>query len=151
MTTSKDKCYGSVKRIPGGHYAAAAVLLVLLALLLLPGRALPAQDAAPLILDAKSDTTDISLVRGQEVQIVLKENPSTGYTWNVLQQDPEKLVLVRKVFLPPEKTVPGAPGKARFVFKAIGSGSTTLELGYFRSWEGGQNAAEHFQLTIRIE
>ncbi len=127
-----------------------AVVVFILGLMLLSGGAQAAEKNATIDLDATNNATNVSVACGQELLVRLKENPSTGYTWNVLQQDSHLLELISKTFIPPEKSIPGAPGKALFVFKAINPGETKLELGYFRTWEGEQNAAEHFQVTISI-
>lgn len=127
-----------------------AVVLSLAAWIVIPhsADARPGGGVAPLVLGPQADGTSVTLHQGQELRIELEENPSTGYTWHVLKQNPLKLV--RKEFLRPAEQMPGAPGKALFVFKALAPGQALVELAYFRSWEGSQKAAGRYRLTVRI-
>ncbi len=82
--------------------------------------------------------TQISLVPGDELTITLESNPTTGYSWQVMEinnaillqdGDPE--------FKGPSGSegLVGTGGTETFRFKVVGEGDTTLELGYLRPWE----------------
>ena len=80
----------------------------------------------------------ITLQSGQVVTVTLESNPTTGYSWQVMEID--NTVLVQEG--DPEykqasgtSGLVGAGGTETFRFKAVGTGETTLSLGYARPWE----------------
>ena len=80
----------------------------------------------------------ITLQSGQVVTVTLESNPTTGYSWQVMEID--NAILVQEG--DPEykqasgtSGLVGAGGTETFRFKAVGTGETTLSLGYARPWE----------------
>ena len=80
----------------------------------------------------------ITAKTGETLTLALDSNPTTGYSWQVLeinntilvqQGDPEY-----KQALGTEGLV-GSGGTETFRFNAAGAGTTTLKLGYMRPWE----------------
>ena len=80
----------------------------------------------------------ITAKTGETLTLTLDSNPTTGYSWQVLeinntilvqQGDPEY-----KQALGTEGLV-GSGGTETFRFNAAGAGTTTLKLGYMRPWE----------------
>ena len=75
---------------------------------------------------------------GDVVTVTLVSNPTTGYSWQVMQIDNAVLVQDGE---PEYKQSPGAEGLVgaggteTFRFKVVGTGETTLEIGYLRPWE----------------
>jgi inhibitor of cysteine peptidase len=72
------------------------------------------------------------------VTVTLESNPTTGYSWQVMEID--NAILVQEG--DPEykqasgtSGLVGAGGTETFRFKAVGTGETTLSLGYARPWE----------------
>jgi inhibitor of cysteine peptidase len=88
------------------------------------------------------------------VVVTLDSNPTTGYCWQVIQLDASKLHLVGK---PEYKTgagtggLVGASGTETFTFQAVGSGQTTLILGYMQPWEETIQPEETFFIHFLIE
>jgi inhibitor of cysteine peptidase len=80
----------------------------------------------------------ITIQPGQVVTVTLESNPTTGYSWQVMEID--NAILVQEG--DPEYKqasgtggLVGAGGTETFRFKAIAAGETTLSLGYARPWE----------------
>ena len=80
----------------------------------------------------------IAVQSGQFVTVTLDSNPTTGYSWQVMEID--NAVLLQDGD-PEYKQSPGSEGLVgtggteTFRFKAVGTGETTLGLGYMRPWE----------------
>jgi len=98
----------------------------------------------------------LNVAVGENVVITLDENPTTGYVWAVEGQ-PELLVLQSSDYVsdaPPNKPdrpmIVGAGGKHTFTFVAQKSGTTTLKLKHWRSWEGNASIVDTFSVTVKI-
>ena len=95
----------------------------------------------------------ITVQTGDIVTVTLVSNPTTGYSWQVMQID-------NSIFIqdggPKYKESPGAEGLVgaggteTFRFKAIRAGETSLELGYMRPWESVQ-PIETFTIKVVIQ
>ena len=151
MATGSRTCYSPLHWRVGNLLSLLVWGLFAVGVFCQPSWAQTDSSAGPLELGHDANGGSETIVRGQELRILLKENPTTGYTWHVVRQDSALLEMVKKDFLAPGGTMAGAPGKALFVFKAIAAGETELVLGYYRSWEGSDTAVDHFRIRLRIE
>jgi predicted secreted protein/N-acetylneuraminic acid mutarotase len=81
----------------------------------------------------------IELELGKLLVVTLESNPSTGYRWELLEDNESILKQFGQAeFKSPETSEPpmvGAGGWEIFRFKAVSAGQMTLELVYHRSWE----------------
>jgi inhibitor of cysteine peptidase len=80
----------------------------------------------------------ITIKSGDVVTVTLESNPTTGYSWQVIEID--NAVLLQDgdpeyKQSPGSEGLVGAGGTETFRFKAIGNGETSLGLGYMRPWE----------------
>jgi inhibitor of cysteine peptidase len=75
---------------------------------------------------------------GDEITISLAGNPTTGYTWNVLQPQNADVVAFDDRDYEAESDAIGAGGTEELTFEAVAAGEATIELGYFRPWEPDQ-------------
>ena len=80
----------------------------------------------------------INVKSGDLVTLTLVSNPTTGYSWQVM--DIDKTILAQNgeseyKQAPGSEGLVGAGGTETFQFKVVGSGETTLKLGYMRPWE----------------
>jgi inhibitor of cysteine peptidase len=86
-----------------------------------------------------NDGGQIELELGKLLVVTLESNPSTGYRWELLENNESILKLFGQAeFKPSENSGPrmvGAGGWEIFRFKAVSAGQMTLELVYHRSWE----------------
>lgn len=75
---------------------------------------------------------------GQDFQVVLDANPSTGYDWTVAEKPDPNIVeqAGEEAVQPPEgQTMTGAPIKEIWKFKAVAAGKTDIVFENARSWE----------------
>jgi inhibitor of cysteine peptidase len=86
---------------------------------------------------------------GEEIDIVLPSNPTTGYSWNPLKAtDPAVLAQVDSDYEPDSDAI-GSGGMETLTYRAEGPGETTIDLGYFQPWEPN-NVDKTFTLTVKV-
>ena len=94
----------------------------------------------------------IPLKIGDLVQIELAGNITTGYTWEIAENNPDLLQPQGEVEYQAEKTNKvGRGGTFIFSFKAIAKGNTILKLIYRRPFEKDVSPIRSFQLSILVE
>ncbi len=103
---------------------------------------------------AASNGGEIAVQQGQAVVVALESNPSTGYGWEVAQNDGGVLMLEGKPqfeSVPPQGTpLLGAGGTQTFRFKTVGSGTAELKLVYHRPWETNVPPLQEFNLKVVV-
>jgi inhibitor of cysteine peptidase len=101
----------------------------------------------------KDDDKIINLNTGDTLQIKLPGNYTTGYEWEVIKgYDDDVIRQDGKGEYQPEKTDRvGAGGTAIFIFKAVGTGRTDLNLEYRRPWEKNGDVPEDFEITVVVK
>jgi predicted secreted protein len=118
--------------------------LALSVLLLLAGCA-----ASTSLTDADNGKT-IQAHVGDEIHIALDANPSTGYSWSVEKIDGTLLPLKQSDFSASSSAV-GSGGTQTLTFVAKNAGTATLQLKYWRSFEGDKSITRRFAVTIQIQ
>jgi inhibitor of cysteine peptidase len=100
-------------------------------------------------LDVTDSLSEVSLDVGDQLDVSLEANPTTGYSWE-LGPLPEGLQLVSSEFEEPGGSLVGAPGMQRFVFEAVGAGSGTLRFEYVRVFEDPVVAEQIVEYVLTI-
>lgn len=124
--------------------------------------AAPAAEPAPVRRATLADNgAEIALKLGEEFEIAIDDQPSTGYAWDVVAGvddagDPDRSEVLSTImaFRPQRASdsaepPPGAPGEVVWRFRAIRPGSGMLRLEYRRPWE--KDASPARQATYRID
>lgn len=76
---------------------------------------------------------------GEEFQVVLPSNPTTGFRWALGKKlDKNKISLVSSDYVPSKPQLTGSGGNEVWIFKAVKSGKTKILFEYSRSWEKGK-------------
>jgi inhibitor of cysteine peptidase len=88
---------------------------------------------------------------GQELQLTLDSNPTTGYSWALDGEIAPQLEQVGEAEYTAESTALGAGGTEVWTFKAKSSGSGTLRLKYWRSFEPDATPPETFDVTVEVD
>jgi len=89
---------------------------------------------------------------GQEFEIKLGANPSTGYNWLISKLDKNFLEVTGQDFVPNAPAgVVGSPGTAVFKLKALKAGTTELTLQYKRSWSPDVLESKSYKIVIAGE
>jgi len=124
-----------------------ALFAVFLAALL----ALGACGQGPRVLGAQDAGTTVELRQGEQVELVLVGNPTTGFTWEIETLDEAVLKQSGDPDYVSDRDVPGSPGKFTFRFEAAGAGQTTLRLIYHRPFEENTPPLETFELMVVVK
>ncbi len=91
----------------------------------------------------------IELKSGQALSITLEANPTTGYTWEVVESPDEQVMRqVGKIEFKPESEAIGAGGVQIIRFEVVNAGQTNLTLIYHRPWETDVEPLKTFSLHV---
>ena len=90
-----------------------------------------------------------TLKKDDIILIQLKENPTTGYRW-MLIEDTNIISLESKKIILPEDPKIGEGGIRQFEFKAISSGTEKIHLKHWCEWEGDKSVIELFDVKIVV-
>ena len=107
-----------------------AVRYAIVALLAVTDMTSPVE-SAPLPTEGECE---MRVAVGRTFEVVLDENPTTGYLWSSAEVDSKKLEPVGSKFVR-GGTAPGAGGNRIFEFKATGVGVAEIEFKLTRSCE----------------
>lgn len=95
----------------------------------------------------QGDAGEVCRVRvGDEITVVLEENPTTGYRWHA-ETDPVRLQLTGDQYEGSQYPV-GAGGSRRLTFAALRPGPARLYLVNRRSWE--QSVVADYEVTVDV-
>ncbi len=112
-------------------------------------------DYSEIMLENVTDGTTVTLDVGQVLALKLESNPTTGYGWGAVEIDETILEVTggpEYIGAAPASTpLVGAGGWEVLRFKALKSGTTTLKLGYFRSFEPDVPPLQEITLTIEVK
>jgi inhibitor of cysteine peptidase len=100
-------------------------------------------------VDEKDDGRKIDLHTGDELQISLAENPTTGFHWVVEDLARTICDLVADPFESGSPTARGSGGVHHWRLKAKEKGEGKVILNYRRSWET-KAPSKTFTLSIRV-
>ena len=103
--------------------------------------------------DESSNGQDVTLSRGETLEIRLGENASTGYRWIVSEES--KRTWSHTIRELEEKTAapvgpPGRGGSRFLFFEAVADGNAEIEIHYARSWEKGKPPGRTFRLHVHV-
>lgn len=90
---------------------------------------------------------------GDEIDLGLPENATTGYRWHIDRADglAEQGIAGQQVSPDPgPNPVFGRGGIREFRFKVIGPATARLELKRWREWEGESSVVERFAVDIKL-
>lgn len=106
---------------------------------------------------AKTDMNEINIKEGENFEITLDSNPSTGFSWEIAEElDGTIIEEVDNVYgssnadnndRPP---MVGAGGKEVWTFKALKKGETTIKMKYCQSFNA-DNPAEVRSILVRVK
>ncbi|MGA1874298.1 MAG: protease inhibitor I42 family protein [bacterium] len=105
----------------------------------------------PIFTEANNGES-FTLMRGDSFKLILRENPSTGYSWTIDQSTSENIVLISQEYVPEQRDHDrlGHGGRRDMVFTAQKKGTAVLVLHLSRSWEQGDKYLESFTLHFEI-
>jgi predicted secreted protein len=101
------------------------------------------------VFDGADVGTEITVVVGEEFEVRLESNVTTGYAWQVVEQ-PEAIELVSSEYDAPDTSLVGAGGVEVFVFEGVAQGSGELRLEYVRSFDDPPVPAETADFQVQV-
>ena len=112
---------------------------------------LPASSGTIVRLTEQNDGGTTAISVGTQVEVSLSSNPSTGYSWQLINVDQAILEKTGNDYIQPSNIVPGASGTEQWNFTGRAAGQTPLRLEYRRSWESTDlPAARTFTATVTV-
>lgn len=121
-------------------------------LVLVIGTPMATAQPSRVTLKADSGRANVVMSAGQELELQLSANPTTGYTWRF---DPGEQTHLRfksrhyQPFATSPRPQPGAGGTEYFVFEAVSVGTEHLQFAY-RKGDAGQPARRTFDLNVAV-
>ena len=89
---------------------------------------------------------------GKEFKVVLDSNPSTGYHWDVVGKlDTNVVELVSNNYRASQPVIPGSGGQDVWVFKAVGTGETSITLGYYPPSNNPTEPEKTQTFTVKVK
>jgi inhibitor of cysteine peptidase len=101
-------------------------------------------------LDEHSDGKAIDVPRGEELEIVLPANRTTGFRWRLESGAEPVLAGEGDHYEAPSDVVPGRGGTHRWRFRAEHAGRGTLNLELHRSWVATGAPARSFRVEVHV-
>jgi inhibitor of cysteine peptidase len=130
--------------------ASMSILVAVLALVVVAGASGCAAESA-LALEGEDNGREITLQKGQTLTIKLEGNPTTGYSWEVVETEGAILQQAGEPEFEAESDLLGAPGTQTLRFEAVDTGQMELKLGYRRSWETDVEPLETFTVHVTVQ
>nr|WP_246627881.1 protease inhibitor I42 family protein [Paenibacillus oenotherae] len=85
---------------------------------------------------------------GEQLQIVLYENASTGYTWLEEVAPEQNMILLGHEEHAGDPGSPGASGARAWTYTASAAGQRTIRFHYQRPWL--HTASRSFEITVQV-
>jgi predicted secreted protein len=103
-----------------------------------------------IIIQKNDNHSEITLQKGDVIQIELEGIGSTGFWWHIDNLDTNLLKLLSEETRALTERKTGAPVLGIWRFKVLGKGYTEIKMDYYRKWEGIKQAKDQFSLKLRI-
>jgi inhibitor of cysteine peptidase len=96
---------------------------------------------------------EVEVSAGDTFTITLDSNATTGFQWTVQAKIANESVLnqIAHDYVAPNGKALGQAGTEQWTFKAVNAGTTTVNLSYDRTWEGGEKGVRTFELTAVVK
>lgn len=103
------------------------------------------------VLTEAENTQEILLDAGEQFEVRLESNASTGFTWEIAgETGPTAVELRTRTYEEPDTDLVGAPGTDIFRFEAIGD-AEVLRLEYIRSFDDPVIPEKVIEYIIRVD
>ncbi|MEA1975545.1 MAG: protease inhibitor I42 family protein [Bacillota bacterium] len=110
-----------------------------------PVPVLISEKAVPTLYDLNENNFEYE-INGNQIKIILNENPSTGYLWEYNISDKMIIELIKNDYISSDSNLIGASGKREYTFKFLKDGNATIMFNYKRSWE--ENSIENIAISL---
>lgn len=104
--------------------------------------------AGHLVVTEEQNNTTVSLGLNNTLTLKLKENPTTGYQWNLTTSP--GLLVTSDTYLPSAPQLTGSGGVHSWDLKAVKTGMQDINAVYMRSWEPVTGNETTFNMTVIV-
>lgn len=101
-----------------------------------------------MLLREQDGDSRVTLAVGDTLEVVLEENATTGYLWQVT--DLSGVSLDGSELRPATDFRPGAAGEHRFRLRAVAAGEGRVLIELRRPWEDDAPAARRFSVELSV-
>ncbi len=126
------------------------LLIIVIVSLLYACAAKASHDESTKQLTEADTGRSIELHIGDELEVTLPANPTTGFQWEVSAVDTSILRSIGKPKFEPSNDAVGSGGQVTLRFKAVEVGQTGLKLIYHRPFEKDVLPAKTFEVTVTV-
>ena len=105
---------------------------------------------AAIDLTAKDSGSKQTLAVGQQLRVTLDANPTTGYQWAVDGSLPAQLTQVGSAAYTSHSTAIGGGGSDLWTFVGASTGTGSLKLKYWRSFEPTATPVKTFEVQVDV-
>jgi inhibitor of cysteine peptidase len=102
------------------------------------------------LYDESFNGQTIDLAIGQTIEIRLRENPTTGFRWQLMGSEPAVCAMTSDTFKQ-EFGPPGHGGEHSWIFEAVRPGECDIEFLYQRRWADPAQPQRMFKIRIHVE
>jgi predicted secreted protein len=107
---------------------------------------------APAALQPSDPAVPIEVSAGDEFEIVLASNPSTGYSWALVDElDPGVVAVVSQEYKGEEDAAPGSGGVDVWTFEAQSAGEAKIVLGYYPPSNDPTDPQQILEFTVTVK
>ena len=122
-----------------------AIVLIVAVLTLYSPSSVPSE----VLLTETDNGNEIAVKKGQSMVISLDSNPTTGYTWELVEHPDEHILQqVGELEFAQESELIGAGGVETIRFNVVGPGLTAIKLEYHRPWETNVSPEKIFYIHV---
>ncbi|HZQ06214.1 MAG TPA: protease inhibitor I42 family protein [Anaerolineae bacterium] len=109
--------------------------------------------STPPVMIGEGDNNSTQAVSvGQELQVTLPSNPTTGYSWNLTQNpDPQILLAIGSHYNAPAQQIPGKGGTETWSFRGTRAGTTSFTLVYLRPFAPADNPSPPYTINVNVK
>jgi inhibitor of cysteine peptidase len=101
------------------------------------------------VITGSDNGNTLFLKRGDTFYLQLKENPSTGYSWQL--QLSKGLKLKNDKYIPGTTRLCGAPGTHLWAIKAVNNGWQSVKGTYKRPWKKTTSKDQTFKFNVKVK
>ncbi|MFN7927227.1 MAG: protease inhibitor I42 family protein [Blastocatellia bacterium] len=104
---------------------------------------------AALTLTQAQNGQSLQVQPGDQIVVLLAENPTTGYCWAVDKLDEQLLTLDDSAYAP-AGTALGGGGERKITLTAQNAGNTSVSFKHWREWSGEDSVTDRFGFSVTI-
>lgn len=104
----------------------------------------------PVLIQKHNQGQTVTCRVGEQIEIQLEENPTTGYRWKLHDGYDPVLSLVNSQFRVAGSGAIGSGGTRAFNLLANATGTAAIRFSLRQEWEGEKSATEHFSVNVRV-